>query len=729
MIDASTAPNEVLALLDVQSEVTGVQIASPPVVTFTLRTAQGQPITGIENIWAEDDRYVRFTIAKLVPGTDGNPDTWVSYVRDDGQPDYDTGSSLVHMGDGVYEFTFATDVAAVDGVPYEPDLTHRVGGQLGSGSVALAAQNFAYDFVPSGAAVALRRDIAVMESCNECHDDLVFHGRRFKVEYCVTCHNPDLAKNPDILTPSSAVVIGEGDMAYMIHRLHAGLAFGVLDDGVDYSEVTYPQDLRNCRKCHNQDDAATPQGGNWKTKPSLAGCFGCHDPAAHPGGQAPPNNGSCTDCHTPSGADVAIEDVHTLPNATPNNPMLFAGQREMAYELLEAVVEPDGTVVIDFRITSDGDPLDATNLPDDLSSSPAFLLAWAEPQGPIEEPSDYNNLGRDAAQPPSISVASLDVPLGGGPGTLSYDAGTGVMTATITASDLVFPEGATMRAVGLQGYYIQDIEGSDVSLHTPSAVVAVTGDQARRTVVNNDKCASCHEWFEGHGGNRTFNIEICTMCHVPNLSSTGRSVTDPTLRDLDDAINAALMAGTLDASVDATLPLTYPEDSQSLMALVHGIHSAGARTRPFQFVRGPNRQTYYDWEEVTFPAEVSNCNLCHDEGTYEIPTDLNLLPTTVRTTMAEDGMDKSVTMADMAFQSVPNDTDWVNTPQASTCYYCHTDGAAYAHMVQNGGLLSEPSVPADGPWKNRSEFGSTFESCNLCHGPGRIADIEDAHGL
>ena len=63
-------------------------------------------------------------------------------------------------------------------------------------------------------------------------------------------------------------------------------------------------------------------------------------------------------------------------------------------------------------------------------------------------------------------------------------------------------------------------------LHTPSAVIAVSGDEDRREVVDSDKCASCHEWFEGHGGNRVYNMNICVFCHVPNLSSSGRTV-DP----------------------------------------------------------------------------------------------------------------------------------------------------------------------------------------------------------
>ena len=243
IVDLGTAPEEVVAALDVQSEVTGVTIASPPVIDFSVTTANGTPITGIGALWEESNRYVRFTLTKLVPGANGDPNNWVAYTRDttnDGStpPDYDTGSSLVDHGDGTYTFTMNTDVANVSGVTYEPTLTHRVAGQIGSRDVALEPQNLVLDFVPDGGEVSLTRNIAVMDSCNDCHDGLVFHGRRFKVEYCVNCHNPDLAQ-------------GEGDMAYMTHKIHAALKFDVLDDGIDYSEVTYPQDLTNCRKCHD----------------------------------------------------------------------------------------------------------------------------------------------------------------------------------------------------------------------------------------------------------------------------------------------------------------------------------------------------------------------------------------------------------------------------------------------------------------------------------------------
>ena len=717
VLNASQISDDQLAALDVVSEITGVVVASPPQVTFTLKTAGGVPITGIVPFWEDSNRYVRFTMAKLVAGTAGGPNNWVAYTRDGttNAPDYDTGSSLVDNGDGSYTFTFITDVTNVAGVTWEPSLTHRVAGQIGASNPPLEPQNMVYDYVPAGGAISTTRTITVMETCNECHDDLVFHGRRFKTEYCTQCHNPDLAD-------------GEGDMAFMTHRIHASGKFDVLDDAIDYSEVTYPQDVNNCRKCHNETNAATPDGGNWMNVPSIAACSGCHSELSpsHGGGGG---GDSCLGCHN-DGIAPSIETAHLTANATPNNPNLLAGQRSITYELIEATVNGSNDVTVKFKILSDGTPLDISNLPKDLLDPgryPGFLLAWALPQDGIDEPMDYNNFGARAAQPLSLGLNAFSpIETEGAIGTMSFDAGTGVNTAVITDEDSQFPDGATLRAVGLQGYLQQDLDGdgdSDASLHTPSAVVAVTGDDVRRTVVDSASCANCHEWFEGHGGNRTYNIQICTLCHVPNLSSSGRAVTDPTARGLDEDLADAVAAGTLDSSVDPDDPLTYPEDAQNLKDMVHGIHSADDRTRHYQHVRGPTRQGYYDWSHITFPrgASTANCKLCHIDGTYELPLTADLLGTTVRTTTDTNGEEYD---PEAAFKGVPNGADWVNTPTASSCFYCHTSSDAMAHMMQNGGLLSSP---IGGVYTNRSSLGGTYESCAVCHGPGKAADLEAVH--
>ena len=74
---------------------------------------------------------------------------------------------------------------------------------------------------------------------------------------------------------------------------------------------------------------------------------------------------------------------------------------------------------------------------------------------------------------------------------------------------------------------------------------------------------------------------------------------------------------------------------------------------------------------------------------------------------------------------MPNPTDWVNTPTASSCFYCHTSADAMAHMTQNGALLSWPN--SDGPHTNRWDLGTTCESCAVCHGDGKTADLNVVH--
>ncbi|MHC5066328.1 MAG: OmcA/MtrC family decaheme c-type cytochrome [Planctomycetota bacterium] len=742
-INAMDLSDEELGNLDVETGIENIFIASPPIITFTYETADGRPILGLEQFWADDPRFVRFTITKLVPGQNGDPDSWVAYTRDavSGDPDYDTGDTLRHLGGGRYEFKFLTDVDNVPGVPFEPGLTHRVAGQIGSRSVPLEAQNMWLDVVPAGGAVSETRNIAVMDTCNECHDNLVFHGRRFEVEYCVQCHNPDLA-------------MGEGDMSFMIHRIHGAGDFtelgtrGGTRPPSSFAELTYPQDLANCRKCH-KDSPETPEGDNWFNLPNQQACTGCHSEVdfgtgvGHGPGIPQPDNQNCLLCHGP-GEGLAVATVHTTANSTPNNPQLFDGQRDISYELIDAVVDVIGNqLTVQFKIYDGTTPLDMTNLPDDLVDGvgdpfrlPSFLLAYALPQDGIDEPADWNNRGRRGAQPISLGLGSFSpydmiFPIG----VLSFDGVTGINTALVTDVDSNFPLLSTMRAVGIQSYLQQDLDGDesvDVSLHAISDVVAVTGDAVRREVIATENCSSCHEWFEGHGGNRVLGFgspNICVMCHNPNQSSSGRTVTDPTGRGLDQDLADAVADGSLDPSVDPNDPLTYPEDAQNFKDLIHGIHSEGFRDRPFQHVRG-GRQGYYDWSHITFPrgASTSNCMLCHKEGSFDLPLDENLLVTTVRTSGEFDGRDTTVGEAEIAFSNVPNFEDWINSPTASACVYCHTGGDAVAHMSQNGGFLSVPPFAMPGGWwTNRTAIGSNFESCSLCHGPGKTADLAEVH--
>jgi len=47
--------------------------------------------------------------------------------------------------------------------------------------------------------------------------------------------------------------------------------------------------------------------------------------------------------------------------------------------------------------------------------------------------------------------------------------------------------------------------------------------------------------------------------------------------------------------------------------------------------------------------------------------------------------------------------------------------------MQNGAQLSDPSLPLRFLFTRRAALGETFESCSVCHGPGKTADLEVVH--
>ncbi len=59
----------------IEADISSVTIASPPVVVFTLTERNGNPVMNLPA------SAISFTIAKLVPGTDGNASAWQSYIN------------------------------------------------------------------------------------------------------------------------------------------------------------------------------------------------------------------------------------------------------------------------------------------------------------------------------------------------------------------------------------------------------------------------------------------------------------------------------------------------------------------------------------------------------------------------------------------------------------------------------------------------------------------------
>jgi OmcA/MtrC family decaheme c-type cytochrome len=690
-------------------------IASPPVVKFTVRDAAGRGAVGIKTA------HFRFTLAKLVPAANGDPAAWIDYIRSaSGGPSSDRNGTLVDNGDGSYIYTFVTNVTAVPSVTWEPELTHRLAMQV-SGSTAagtLPWVNALYDWVPAGGTV-LKKEVATTAACNDCHGELVLHGSRTEVGYCVMCH----AK--DVVDPNGVNI----DMAHMTHAIHAAhmrndlgadpymVKSSYSGNTYDYSHVTYPMPLNNCLKCHNQADSA--QGDNWKKFPSPEACGACH--ATTEWTTHNPDI-ACTTCHT----ENAISRVHASENNTPNATQVIAGASNFVYEIMKVEMADATHPVITFKITRDGAAMDVTTLPADLTGGPSFLLVWAAPtpsDDPMNfNPADWNNYPRSAAQPLSVSLANLR---SGTAGTLAVDAvNTGFYTATLTGAN-AFPADSKLRAAALQGYFSQTgITGVTGSLgrHTLGVVKGVTGDTQRRQVIDDAKCGACHEWFEGHGGNRVAGLgsmsdaNICAACHVPNLTTSGRGA-DPATVLARLATAGSDIQAMEDAGYDPEDPLTFPEVTNNLKEMIHAIHGSAKRTTPFQEVRdrGTSGVFYYDFSHITYPNHKDACLACHKAGTYsDVP--MGAAPTAWVTSNGVN--DRTNILA--ARGTLPNDQDIVATPFASACFSCHDTPLAAAHMEQNGALVA----------RERSMITPAYvETCALCHGPGRTADTKVAHGL
>ncbi len=772
--DPDTLASLVEAGLPLVAEITGVTVSSPPVLTFTVATQGGAPVVGVPA------SSLRGTFAKLVPGgVNDQPATWQSYInrlaqgdegavlsealqatRDEGVDDNGTEDpsddidKVVDNGDGSYVFTYTTDVTNVTTpvpISWEPTYTTRAGIEIRVTSV-LRPDNPVWDFVPNGSDVTEEKDISSTMLCNNCHQRLGEHGNgRFTDQYCVTCHNPGTRDPND----------GESvDQAYMIHSIHASEVRGIpyVVDGDDFSDVTYPQDVRECQTCHNED--AAPQGGAWAVNVKALACGGCH---------ANRLRVISTDATTgiaTYGIEHNINDVISVqPDSAcrtcHNNPVTFpdliTAERHVIPERIAAqdyqyiISDVTNTNVgqmpsVTFSVTKDGTAIDlnAAGGPFDVAtwggqSRLAVILAWPS--------NDYTNVDSGSAalffRPSAAQPVSMNPLEGNCPGAnCVVDAN---FNYTIT-STVEVPAGLRCGTevgdpcsltAGIEGHPAEQLyENLECSEGTndgdPCAVdgdcpggtcvdpgerIPVTGTVAyyaisetggtgepRAVGVSLEKCASCHgALLSEHGANRNNNLELCATCHNANATD---------------------IAGRAQAGAPGETPIDFK-------TMIHGIHAANITVYGFG-------GSVSDYSEVTYPGELNNCGACHVGSSY-YPTDPSA-QFRVATTFISDNFAN----ADLPDEVVPtapetpertatlaNQADDLNrTANAAACLQCHTSPTAESHAIVPGGaklsakqtddgtIIAPPGDPVPGQ----------VETCVLCHGEGSsVADTGDFH--
>jgi OmcA/MtrC family decaheme c-type cytochrome len=682
--------------------VTGIDVpdgGGAPTVSLTLTNDLNQGLFGLP---AGD---IRFVLSQLTPGTGGGSSEWQSYAtREDGgienvQATTETAvpDRFDDNDDGTYTYTFAN---ALDDYPagpvFDENKVHRIGIEIRD--QAPISSNGIFTFFPSTGAPVIQEDnarrIVDNDTCNACHDRLEFHGGpRTDVDYCVTCHNPS---STDGDTGNTV------DMKALIHNIHAGrdgyviVGFGGREH--DYSDIRWTQDLRNCQTCHEEDDDNTPQASNWRLVQNRAACGTCHyddgDPTngmndyaiedgIHPFEQVFEEDSLCVICHGPEATlGVSVAEVHQIPEQ-----LASANFQYNVLGIANAAVGQAPSVT--FSVVNPGNPDDPNDndVPYDLASDPAWTacadrtsrlavtIAWTS--------ADYTNTGTGISPAQPVSLNPLSGPDCGGEATNNGDG-----TYTVT-SPVVIPAGITgTMSAGIEGHPWVDINGDGLSARSERIAVknaigyqGIDGAQTvkRRNAIEIERCDQCHNVLSIHGNNRTDEPEVCVQCHNPNATDINRRVAVCT-----DEI------GTDDVEID-------------FKRMIHRLHASGYTGVPYE-VCGFSGADIFD---VTYPGHLNNCEGCHKPGGYYPVEAGEILGTTVSV-----GVDVAS----------PTD-DVVISPNASVCSSCHVSDLAKSHMMQNGGDF-DATKAADG-----SLISAGVETCALCHGPGRSADVKEVHGV
>ena len=299
--------------------------------------------------------------------------------------------------------------------------------------------NVEYSFVPAGGAPE-RREIASTAGCNTCHNSFKkyvvengFHGGgRIEAPFCGICHNIERSSGRDESNIPAA------DAGRFVHRLHYGEHLAKASNvfhGIN--EVTYPQDFRNCKACHE----GAAQGSQWNTRPNRSACGSCHDyvnfvsvdaavklckdasdlekasGCRHSANMALTDDSTCSGCHNATKVQgyhvpvVAKDPNNSLDGGS--NVRTNAGQIAAAgvlppfaslleYDVLSVTTVSVGGATrpaIKFKIKRDGADVVFDAYAADLVTEPikdfvgtaGIYFAYARPQDGIAAPADFNN--------------------------------------------------------------------------------------------------------------------------------------------------------------------------------------------------------------------------------------------------------------------------------------------------------------------------------------------------
>ena len=335
-------------------------------------------------------------------------------------------------------------------------------------------------------------------------------------------------------------------------------------------------------------------------------------------------------------------------------------------KLVSASIASDGTIQARVTVTDPkGVPLDKDGV---ITPGPVSLsfIAATIPQGKTQftayttRPQTSPITGNTAIQASSDS---------GGTWTKNAD---GDYTYTFkTKAPAGFDQTATHR-VGVQANRnLNDFDlGTQYDSDTYDFVPNGSAVTSTRDVVRTAACNKCHDQLAFHGGSRR-GVEMCVMCHTPQT-------TDP---DTGNTVDFKVMVHRIHAG--SSLPSV----------------KAGGKYQIIGY-----QQSVSDFSTVSYPADVRNCQTCHDPNSGAAQKDAWLKPSQEACGSCHDNV------------NFATGANHVNLPQLNNnqCASCHQPQGELefdasikgAHTIENRSAQI-PGVVIDNVQVSNNQAGQT----------------------
>ncbi len=626
------------------------------------------------------------------------------------------------------------------------------------------------------------KKVADRASCNECHKTFAQHGGgRVDPNFCVMCHNPG---STDFNTNNPI------DFKLMVHKFHMGkllkndyqvvAAIAKKTVGTTVTGVIYPQNQKNCVKCHDGSSTATnktAQGDNWKKVASKNACFSCHDDykstssywyKAHNYGWtvagldiANPDASkdyACALCHN----DAAVGGVYNDGTEHPVNtaaahaiPQWTLGENYQ-YNILSTKVNPatttsKRTITVRYSVSNpkDGTEYDiwdnskytfntvsgATTTRNFVFGRMTMLFSW--------NTADYSNegavgrpWGTSCTVAPTASPtcnATTGRPVASALAPASGSSAVGLVREGAPVSINALADSSVVRVGTSNQFELTSTELPDSA--TGTGVVAFIGQVAvPRTPTTRDTSTS----YTVPVKNVVSYVALTDPVAVPRrvvVSADKCNSCHGKFLGFSNATTAAPGWGGHGGSRNDPQVCVICHNGNAMLrdaSVVNGVTTYGTPVHFKSFIHLLHKE-----QEENYPvwplskststgamagnySGIKNCTMCHEADSYK--SDKGVMGTTmVYDVGVSNGTAIATTGTGLASIDVTPANNGVISPKASACYGCHNSAGAKDHMIRAGGAQFGTVTQAN--------LNVQLEICDSCHKSGAtVAPVDIVHG-